>query len=87
MVMILALCTTSDGPISMYQVSFNFLVYFQRYAQDKLFIGKIKRSNFINTVDSVTILALCISADGSLSVIKFHLIPLYTFRDMLLKGT
>ena len=36
-VMILALCTCADGLLSMYQVSFNSLEYFQRYAPDKLF--------------------------------------------------
>ena len=59
-VMILAPCTFSDGPVSMYQFSFNSLIYFQRYAADKLFIAKIiKASNFIYNVDRVTILALC----------------------------
>ena len=58
-VMILAFCTSSDGPLSMYQVSFHSLIYFQRYAPDKLFIGKIKKgSNSVKTADRVTILAL-----------------------------
>ena len=49
----------------MYQVSCHSLVYFQRYAPDKLFTVKIKKgSNSVNTVDRVTILALCTSADG-----------------------
>ena len=65
-VMILALCTSSDGPLSMYQVAFNALIYCQRYALDKLFIAKIKKgSNSINTVDRG---------------IKFHLIPLYMLQ-------
>ena len=42
-VMILAFCTFSDSPLSMYKVSFNSLVFFQRYAPDKLFIAKIKK--------------------------------------------
>ena len=29
------------------------------------------------------VLALCTSSDGSLSMYKFHIIPFYTFRDML----
>ena len=37
--MILAFCTSADGPLSMYQVSFSYLVYFQRYDPDKLFIA------------------------------------------------
>ena len=34
-VMIFAFCTLSDGPLSMYQVLFNSLVYVQRYSPDK----------------------------------------------------
>ena len=37
---VLELCTSSDGHLSMYQVSFNSLLYFQRYAPHKLFIAK-----------------------------------------------
>ena len=52
-----ALCTSSDGHLSMYQVSFNFLLYFLRYAPDKLFIAKIKKgSNSVNTGDRVMVL-------------------------------
>ena len=47
-VMILALCTSDDDPISLSQVSFNSLVHFQRYAPDKVFIAKMKKgSNYI----------------------------------------
>ena len=56
-VMVLALCTSSDDLLSMYQVLFNSLlhvnVYFQKYASNKLFIAKIKKgSNSINTGDT-----------------------------------
>ena len=131
-----ALCTSSDGHLSMYQVSFNCLLYFQRYAPDKLFIAKIKKgSNSTNigdrvmvlafchslhspllvyrvsfiylqyfyrydpekltiaklrkgnksviTWDRVTVLPLCTSSDGRLSMYHLHVIPFYTFRDML----
>ena len=44
-VMVLALCTSSVGHLSMYQVSFNYLPYFQRYAPDKLFTAKIKKGS------------------------------------------
>ena len=44
-VMIVAFCTFSDGLLSIYQVSFNSLVYFQRYAPDSLFIAKIKKGS------------------------------------------
>ena len=39
-VIFLALCTSSDSCLSMYKVSFNSLLYFQRYAPDKLFTAK-----------------------------------------------
>ena len=67
--MILALCTSADGPLPMYQVLFNSHVYFQRYAQDKLFIAKMKKgSNLVNTVERVMVLALCNSPHSPLSV-------------------
>ena len=53
-----ALCASSDGHLSLYQVSFNFLLYFQRYAPDKFFIAKIKGSNSANTGD--IIMGFCI---------------------------
>ena len=69
-VTILASCTSADGPLSMYQVSFNsLLVYFQRYAPDKLFIAKMKKgSNSVYTIDRVMVLASCNSPHGPLSV-------------------
>ena len=67
--MALALCTSSDDHLSIQQVSLNSLLYFQRYAPDKLFIAKIKKgSNSINTGDRVIVLALCNSPHGPLSV-------------------
>ena len=41
-VTVLAFCTFSIGPLSIHQVSFHSLLYFQRYASDKLFIAKIE---------------------------------------------
>ena len=67
--MVLAFCTISDGPLSKNQVLFNSLLYFQRYAPDKLFIAKIKRgSNSVNTGDRVAVLAFCTDSDGPLSI-------------------
>ena len=67
--MILAFCTTSDGPLSVYQVSLNSLVYFLRHAPDKLFIAKMKKgSNSVNTVDRVMVFAMCNFPYGPLSV-------------------
>ena len=58
----------------MYQVSFNSPLYFQRYAQDKLFIENIKKgSNSVNTGDKVMVLAFCTSSDGPLSVYQVSL--------------
>ena len=54
----------------MYQVSFNSLVYFQRYALDKLFIAKMKKeSNFVNTDDRV----MCNTPHGPLLVYQVSL--------------
>ena len=68
-VTVLAPCTFSDGHLSMYQVSFNSLPHFQRFAPDKLFIAKIKKgSNSVNTGDRVMVLAFCNSPHSPLSV-------------------
>ena len=75
-VTVLALCTFSDGHLSMYPVSFNSLAYFQRYAPDKLFIAKIKKgSNSLNTSDRVMVLAFCNSPYGRLSVYRYIKLP------------
>ena len=77
----LALCTSSDGCLSMYQVSFNSLLYFQRYAPDKLFIAKIKKgSNSINTSDRVMILAFSNSLYSPLSLYQVSFIYLQQFK-------
>ena len=78
--MALAVCNFPYSPLSLYQVSFNFLLYFQRYAPDKLFIAKIKKgSNSINTGDRVMILAFCDSPHGPLSVYQVSFIYLQYF--------
>ena len=80
--MIFAFCTSSDGPLSMYQVSFNSLVNFQRYAPDKLFIAKIKKgSNSVNTAGRVTIFALCTFADSPLSMYQVSFNSLIYFQN------
>ena len=67
--MVLSLCTSSDDILSMYQVLFNSLLYFQRYALDKLNIAKIRKgSNYVNTGDRVIIVAFYDSPHGPLSV-------------------
>ena len=56
------------------QVSFNSLIYFQRYAPDKLFAAKIKNgSNSINTGERVIVLAFYDSPYGPLSVYQVSL--------------
>ena len=78
-----AFCTSSYGHLSMYQVSFNSLLYFQRYAPDKLFIAKIKKGSYsLNTGDMVMVLAFCNSLHGPLSVYQVLFI-FNTLRDML----
>ena len=42
-VTVLAFCTSSFVPLTIYQVSFRSLLYFQRYALDKLFTAKIEK--------------------------------------------
>ena len=71
-VTVLALCTSSDGRLSMYEVSFNSLLYFLRYAPDKVFIAKIKGSNSVNTGDRIMALAFCNSLMALYQCIKFH---------------
>ena len=75
-----ALCTSSDGHLSMYQVSFNSLLYFQRYAPDELFIAKIKKgSNSVDIGDRVMVRAFCNSLCGPLSVYQVSFIYLQYF--------
>ena len=68
-VTVLALCTISDGHLSMYQVSFDSLLYFQKYAPDKFNIEKIRKGNSsINTDDRLMVLAFCTSPHSPLSL-------------------
>ena len=70
---VFVLCTSSDGSMLMYKVSFHSLLYFQRYTPDKLFIAKIERgNNSINTGDRVMVLAFCKSPHDLYQCIKFH---------------
>ena len=74
--MVLALCNSPHDPLSVYQVTFNSLLYFQRYASDKLFIAKIlKGSNSKKIGDRVMVLALQFSSWPSISVLSFIQFP------------
>ena len=78
-VMIHALCTSADGLLSMYQVSFNSLLYFQRYAPEKLFIANMKRgSDSVNTIDRAMIHSCIVQVSSwpSISVSSFIKFPL-----------
>ena len=76
-----ALCTSSEGCLSVYQFSFNSLLYFQRYVPDKLFIAKTKKgSNSVNTGNRVVVLAFCNSSHGPLSVYQVSLNYLQYFE-------
>ena len=83
-VMLLAFCYCPYSHLSVYQVSFIYLQYFYRYAPEKLTIAKIRKgNNSVITCDRVMVLAVCISLMAIYQCIKFHLIPFYTFGDML----
>ena len=85
--MVLAFCNSPYGPLSVYQVLFNSLVHFQRYAPEKLFIAKIEKgSNSVNTADRVMILAFCISSDGppSMYEVSFNSLEFFQRYDKFL---
>ena len=73
--MVPAFCTSSDGLLSMYQVSFTSCYTFRNYAPDKLFIAKNNKEsiNSVDTGDRVSILAFCSSPHGPLSVYQVSL--------------
>ena len=80
-VMVLALCNFLHGPQSVYQVSFIYLQYSQRYALDKLTIAKIRKgNNSVITCDRVMVLALCTFSDGHLSMYQVSLNSLLYFQ-------
>ena len=80
-VMVLTLCASCDGSLSMYQVSINSLIYFQIYPQDKLFNVKIRKgSNFVATVDRVMVFAFCNFPHSPLSVYQVSLNYLQYFQ-------
>ena len=80
-VTVLALCTISDGHLLMYQVSFDSLLYFQRYALDKFNIAKIRKgNNSVITCDIVTVLALCTFSDGHLLMYQVSFNSLLYFQ-------
>ena len=67
--MILAFYIFSDGPLSIYQVSFDTLIYFQKYAADKLFIAKNKKeSNSLILLTGLWFLHYALLADDRLSI-------------------
>ena len=79
-----AFCTSSEGHLSLYQVSFNSILYFQRYAPDKLSLAKInKGSNSVNTDDRLWFLHSAIPFLAFYQCIKFHLFIFNILRDML----
>ena len=68
----------------MFQVSFDPLLYFQRYAPDKFNIAKIKQgSKSENTGDRAMIFAVYKFLMALYQCIKFHLFIFNSFRDML----
>ena len=81
--MALALCIPDDI-LSMYQVLFNSLLYFQRYAPDKLNITKNRKgSNSVNTGDRVMILVFCDFSHDPLSVYQVSFNSIAYFQRLL----
>ena len=79
--MVLTLCISSDGHLTKYQVSFNSLLYFQRYAPEIFFTAKIKKGNNSgNTGDRVMVLAFSNSPHGPLSEFQVSLHYLQYFQ-------
>ena len=79
--MVLALCNSPQGLLSVYQVSLNSLVYFQRYAPDKLFVAKMKKGSYsVNSVDRVMVFVFCNSPYDPLSVYQVLFISLVYFQ-------
>ena len=89
--MVLAFCNSPHSPLSVYQVSLNYLKYFKRYALDKSVTDgwtDILLQTAVTSLKVVIELLFLYSALPLLVLyqyIKFHFIPLtfYTFRDML----
>ena len=62
MVIYFTFFSSPQGPLSLFQVTFIYLQYFQRYASDKLTIAKVRKgNNSIIICDRVTVHALCTS--------------------------
>ena len=61
-VMYFTFCSSPQGPLSLFQVTFIYLQYFQKYASDKLTITKVRKgNNSVIICDGVTVRALCTS--------------------------
>ena len=61
----------------MYQISFDSLLYFQRYALDKFNIAKIRQeNNSINTDTRIMVLAFCTFSHSPLSLFQVSFIYL-----------
>ena len=70
-----ALCTSSNGHLSMYQVSFNSLLYFQRYAPDYVLIAKIKKGRNSENTIAISFMAIY-------KYILFHFFIFNIFRNI-----
>ena len=79
--MVLALCNSSDDILSMYQILFYFLLYFQIYTPDKLNIAKTRKgSNSVNTGERIMVLAFCHFPYGHLSIYQVSFNSLIYFQ-------
>ena len=82
-VVVLAFCDSAHGPLSVYEVPFNYLQYFKKYAPDKIILAKIEKGNNSILVIELRFLQSALSLIVLYQCIKFHIIPLYTSRYML----
>ena len=82
-VIVFAFCNFTHSPLSVYQVSFNYLQYFSDMLQTSLLFKKIEKNNSVITCDRVTVLAFYSFSDSLLSMYHVSFNSLLHFRNML----
>ena len=66
-VTVLVLCTSSDGGLYSYKISWKYSGWYQSYRVDTISIRKISKGhNSVKNVGGVSVLALCTSSDDRL---------------------
>ena len=70
-VSVLVLCTSSDGDLYFYKVSWKYSGEYQSYRVDTIFIAKVSKGyNSVKNVGGVTVLILCTWPDSGLYFYK-----------------